>query len=246
MTALRQPSGAIVQPLLALTGVDAYYGLAQILFEVSFAVGAGEVVALLGRNGAGKSTTLKSIAGLLSVAKGEIAMAGRRIDGLPSNRISRFGIGYVPEDRRIFTDLTVDENLEVGRQEQREGAPYWTKERLFALFPNLASMRDRQGGRMSGGEQQMLTIARTLMGNPRLLLLDEPSEGLAPKIVEQMADTVLRLKSEGLTVVLSEQNLHFAMLSDRAVILEKGRVRYVGPMAELAREEDVQRTYLGA
>jgi branched-chain amino acid transport system ATP-binding protein len=220
--------------------------LAQILFEVSFAVGAGEVVALLGRNGAGKSTTLKSIAGLLSVAKGEIAMAGRRIDGLPSNRISRFGIGYVPEDRRIFTDLTVDENLEVGRQEQREGAPYWTKERLFALFPNLASMRDRQGGRMSGGEQQMLTIARTLMGNPRLLLLDEPSEGLAPKIVEQMADTVLRLKSEGLTVVLSEQNLHFAMLSDRAVILEKGRVRYVGPMAELAREEDVQRTYLGA
>jgi branched-chain amino acid transport system ATP-binding protein len=246
MTALRQPSGATDQPLLALTGVDAYYGLAQILFEVSFAVGAGEVVALLGRNGAGKSTTLKSIAGLLSVAKGEIAMAGRRIDGLPSNRISRFGIGYVPEDRRIFTDLTVDENLEVGRQEQREGAPYWTKERLFALFPNLASMRDRQGGRMSGGEQQMLTIARTLMGNPRLLLLDEPSEGLAPKIVEQMADTVLRLKSEGLTVVLSEQNLHFAMLSDRAVILERGRVRYVGPMAELAREEDVQRTYLGA
>jgi branched-chain amino acid transport system ATP-binding protein len=246
MTALRQPSGATDQPLLALTGVDAYYGLAQILFEVSFAVGAGEVVALLGRNGAGKSTTLKSIAGLLSVAKGEIAMAGRRIDGLPSNRISRFGIGYVPEDRRIFTDLTVDENLEVGRQEQREGAPHWTKERLFALFPNLASMRNRPGGRMSGGEQQMLTIARTLMGNPRLLLLDEPSEGLAPKIVEQMADTVLRLKSEGLTVVLSEQNLHFAMLSDRAVILEKGRVRYVGPMAELAREEDVQRTYLGA
>ena len=246
MTALRQPSGAIVQPLLALTGVDAYYGLAQILFEVSFAVGIGEVVALLGRNGAGKSTTLKSIAGLLSVAKGEIAMAGRRIDRLPSNRISRLGIGYVPEDRRIFTDLTVDENLEVGRQEQREGAPYWTKERLFALFPNLASMRNRPGGRMSGGEQQMLTIARTLMGNPRLLLLDEPSEGLAPKIVEQMADTVLRLKSEGLTVVLSEQNLHFAMLSDRAVILEKGRVRYVGPMAELAHKEDVQRTYLGA
>src|SRR6185437_3592008 len=246
MTALRQPSGATVQPLLALTGVDAYYGLAQILFEVSFAVGIGEVVALLGRNGAGKSTTLKSIAGLLSVAKGEIAMAGRRIDRLPSNRISRLGIGYVPEDRRIFTDLTVDENLEVGRQEQREGAPHWTKERLFALFPNLASMRNRPGGRMSGGEQQMLTIARTMMGNPRLLLLDEPSEGLAPKIVEQMADTVLRLKSEGLTVVLSEQNLHFAMLSDRAVILEKGRVRYVGPMAELAHKEDVQRTYLGA
>jgi branched-chain amino acid transport system ATP-binding protein len=201
---------------------------------------------LLGRNGAGKSTTLKSIAGLLSAAKGEIIVSGRRIDRLPPNRISRLGIGYVPEDRRIFTDLTVDENLEVGRQKPRDGAPHWTKERLFALFPNLASMRNRPGGRMSGGEQQMLTIARTLMGNPRLLLLDEPSEGLAPKIVEQMADTVLRLKDEGLTVLLSEQNLHFAMVSDRAIILEKGRVRYVGPMAELARQEDVQRTYLGA
>jgi branched-chain amino acid transport system ATP-binding protein len=246
MTAVRQSFVAGAQPLLALAGVDAYYGLAQILFEVSFVVGAGEVVALLGRNGAGKSTTLKSIAGLLSAAKGEIIVSGRRIDRLPPNRISRLGIGYVPEDRRIFTDLTVDENLEVGRQKPRDGAPHWTKERLFALFPNLASMRNRPGGRMSGGEQQMLTIARTLMGNPRLLLLDEPSEGLAPKIVEQMADTVLRLKDEGLTVLLSEQNLHFAMVSDRAIILEKGRVRYVGPMAELAREEDVQRTYLGA
>jgi branched-chain amino acid transport system ATP-binding protein len=246
MTAVRQSFVAGPQPLLALAGVDAYYGLAQILFEVSFVVGAGEVVALLGRNGAGKSTTLKSIAGLLSAAKGEIIVSGRRIDRLPPNRISRLGIGYVPEDRRIFTDLTVDENLEVGRQKPRDGAPHWTKERLFALFPNLASMRNRPGGRMSGGEQQMLTIARTLMGNPRLLLLDEPSEGLAPKIVEQMADTVLRLKDEGLTVLLSEQNLHFAMVSDRAIILEKGRVRYVGPMAELARQEDVQRTYLGA
>jgi branched-chain amino acid transport system ATP-binding protein len=246
MTAVRQSFVAGAQPLLALAGVDAYYGLAQILFEVSFVVGAGEVVALLGRNGAGKSTTLKSIAGLLSAAKGEIIVSGRRIDRLPPNRISRLGIGYVPEDRRIFTDLTVDENLEVGRQKPRDGAPHWTKERLFALFPNLASMRNRPGGRMSGGEQQMLTIARTLMGNPRLLLLDEPSEGLAPKIVEQMADTVLRLKDEGLTVLLSEQNLHFAMVSDRAIILEKGRVRYVGPMAELARQEDVQRTYLGA
>jgi branched-chain amino acid transport system ATP-binding protein len=246
MTAVRQSFVAGAQPLLALAGVDAYYGLAQILFEVSFVVGAGEVVALLGRNGAGKSTTLKSIAGLLSAAKGEIIVSGRRIDRLPPNRISRLGIGYVPEDRRIFTDLTVDENLEVGRQKPRDGAPHWTKERLFALFPNLASMRNRPGGRMSGGEQQMLTIARTLMGNPRLLLLDEPSEGLAPKIVEQMADTVLRLKDEGLTVLLSEQNLHFAMVSDRAIILEKGRVRYAGPMAELARQEDVQRTYLGA
>jgi branched-chain amino acid transport system ATP-binding protein len=232
--------------LLTLAGIDAYYGLAQILFAVAFTVGEGEIVALLGRNGAGKSTTLKSIIGLVRVAHGEIVVAGRRIDALPPNRITRLGIGYVPEDRRIFTDLTVAENLEVGRQPPRPDAPHWTIERLFDLFPNLAEMRNRPGGRMSGGEQQMLTIARTLMGNPRLLLLDEPSEGLAPKIVEQMAATILRLKQEGLTVVLSEQNLHFAMLSDRAVILEKGRVRYSGAMAELARREDVQLAYLGA
>ena len=244
---IRSPCGTKTsEPLLSLSGVDAYYGLAQILFEVSFDVRPGEVVALLGRNGAGKSTTLKSIIGLLRVAKGEIVVAGQRIDRLPSNRIGRLGIGYVPEDRRIFSDLTVDENLEVGRQKPRDGAPHWTKERLFALFPNLAEMRNRPGGRMSGGEQQMLTIARTLMGNPRLLLLDEPSEGLAPRIVEQMADAILHLKGEGLTVVLSEQNLHFAMLSDRAVILEKGRVCFAGPVQELARQEDIHLAYLGA
>jgi branched-chain amino acid transport system ATP-binding protein len=251
MSAMTTPSTAHFQPadtlpLLTLTGVDAYYGLAQILFAVAFDVGDGDIVALLGRNGAGKSTTLKSIIGLVRVAQGEIVVAGQRVDHLPSNRISRLGIGYVPEDRRIFTDLTVAENLEVGRQPARPGAPYWTTERLFELFPNLAEMRNRPGGRMSGGEQQMLTIARTLMGNPRLLLLDEPSEGLAPKIVEQMADTIMRLKQEGLTVVLSEQNLHFAMLSDRAIILEKGRVRYSGAMADLVQQEDVQLAYLGA
>jgi branched-chain amino acid transport system ATP-binding protein len=251
MSAMTMPSAvhsrpADSSPLLTLTGVDAYYGLAQILFAVAFEVGDGEIVALLGRNGAGKSTTLKSIIGLVRAARGEIIVAGQRIDKLPTNRISRLGIGYVPEDRRIFTDLTVAENLEVGRQPARPGAPYWTIERLFDLFPNLAEMHNRPGGRMSGGEQQMLTIARTLMGNPRLLLLDEPSEGLAPKIVEQMADTILRLKQEGLTVVLSEQNLHFAMLSDRAVILEKGRVRYSGAMADLVQQEDVQLAYLGA
>jgi branched-chain amino acid transport system ATP-binding protein len=246
MNALRQIVSESVTPLLAVGAVDAHYGLAQILFAVSFEVARGEVVALLGRNGAGKSTTLKSIIGLVRIARGEIAVAGRRIDRLPANQISRLGIGYVPEDRRIFTDLTVSENLEVGRQLPRAGVPHWTPERLFALFPNLAELRHRLGGRMSGGEQQMLTIARTLMGNPSLLLLDEPSEGLAPKIAEQMAEAIRCLKSEGLTVIISEQNLNFAMLSDRAVILEKGRVRYSGAMSELARLENVQRAYLSA
>jgi branched-chain amino acid transport system ATP-binding protein len=246
MTSLHPRLPAEAEPLLALTGVDAFYGRAHILFEVTFAVGRGEIVALLGRNGAGKSTTLKAIIGMVPVAKGEIVFADRPIDRLPAHAISRLGIGYVPEDRRIFTDLTVAENLEVGRQPPRAGAPHWTPERLFTLFPNLAAMCDRPSGRMSGGEQQMLTIARTLMGNPSLLLLDEPSEGLAPKIVEDMARTILRLKSEGLTVVLSEQNLHFAMLSDRAVILEKGRIRYTGAMTELARQEDVHQAFLGA
>jgi branched-chain amino acid transport system ATP-binding protein len=246
MTALRPRVSADAEPLLALTGVEAFYGRAHILFEVTFAIGRGEVVALLGRNGAGKSTALKAIIGLVPVANGEIVFNGRSINRLPPHAINRMGIGYVPEDRRIFTDLTVGENLEVGRQPPRVGAPHWTPERLFALFPNLAEMRDRPSGRMSGGEQQMLTIARTLMGNPSLLLLDEPSEGLAPKIVEDMARAILRLKSEGLTVVLSEQNLHFAMLSDRAVILEKGRIRYTGTTEDLARQEDVHRAFLGA
>jgi branched-chain amino acid transport system ATP-binding protein len=240
------PCSSGLAPLLALSAVDAYYGLAQILFAVEFEVAAGEIVALLGRNGAGKSTTLKTIIGLVPIASGEIVAAGRRIDNLPAHRIGRLGIGYVPEDRRIFTDLTVAENLEVGRQPVRSGAPHWTSERLFGLFPNLAEMRNRPAGRMSGGEQQMLTIARTLMGNPRLLLLDEPSQGLAPKIVEQMAETILHLKQEGLAVVLSEQNLYFAMLSNRAVVLEKGHVRYSGTPEDLARREDVQLAYLGA
>jgi branched-chain amino acid transport system ATP-binding protein len=205
------------------------------------------VLALLGRNGAGKSTTLKSIIGLVRPSGGEVRFAGRRIDGLPPHRIARLGLGYVPEERRIFDELTVAENLEVGRQPPRAGAPHWTEENLFRLFPNLAEMAGRAGGRMSGGEQQMLTIARTLMGNPLLLLLDEPSEGLAPKIVETMALAIRDLKSEGLSIVLSEQNLHFAALvADRATIIEKGRIRYEGPMDELRRDAAIQREYLSA
>lgn len=231
--------------MLEVRALDTYYGRAHILAEVALEARRGEVVVLLGRNGAGKSTTLKSIMGLARPARAEITFAGTRIDGWSPYRICRLGLGYVPEDRRIFTELTVMENLEVGRQPPRAGAPSWTPERLFVLFPNLAEMRNRPGGRMSGGEQQMLTIARTLMGNPSTILLDEPSEGLAPVIVEQMAATIRALKAEGLTVVLSEQNLHFAhLVADRAYIIEKGRIRYTGGMAELAADAAVREAYL--
>jgi branched-chain amino acid transport system ATP-binding protein len=232
-------------PVLEVEGLNAYYGRAHILFDVSLQVGKGEVVALLGRNGAGKSTTLKSIMGLVPDTRGRRSLDGQDTGRMASYRIAQSGLGYVPEERRIFTGLTVMENLEVGRQPPREGAPQWTPEKLFELFPNLAEMRDRPGGRMSGGEQQMLTIARTLMGNPRAILLDEPSEGLAPVIVEQMARTIVELKREGLTVLLSEQNLYFAKeLSDRAYVIEGGRIRYQGTMAELMADEAVRQAYL--
>ncbi|MGE0152317.1 MAG: ABC transporter ATP-binding protein [Reyranellaceae bacterium] len=231
--------------MLSLRHIDAYYGQAHILADVSLEVAAGEVAVLLGRNGAGKSTTLKTVMGLVRPRAGEIHFEDARIDGRQPHEIARLGIGYVPEDRRIFTDLTVEENLEVGRRPPRAGAPEWTPDRLFALFPNLAEMRRRSAARMSGGEQQMLTIARTLMGNPRLLLLDEPSEGLAPVIVEQMARSIGALKSQGLTVLLSEQNLHFAAaVADRAYIIEKGIIRYRGTMAELASDPALRRAYL--
>lgn len=231
--------------MLTVEGLNTYYGRAHILSDLALKAQAGEVVVLLGRNGAGKSTTMKSVIGLVPAESGAITFDGARIDRLSPHHIARLGLGYVPEDRRIFTDLNVMENLEVGRQKPRDGAPTWTPERLFELFPNLGRMKDRPGGRMSGGEQQMLTIARTLMGNPRLILLDEPSEGLAPVIVEQMARTILQLKAEGLCVLLSEQNLHFAqMVADRAYIIEKGRIRYSGTMAELAADAAVREQYL--
>jgi branched-chain amino acid transport system ATP-binding protein len=231
--------------MLSIRGLNTYYGRAHILADVAFEVATGEVVVLLGRNGAGKSTTLKSIIGLVRPASGEIEYDGRRIDGLEPYRIAQAGLGYVPEDRRIFTELTVLENLEVGRQPPRPNAPAWSAEKVFGLFPNLAAMQDRLGGRTSGGEQQMLTIARTLMGNPACLLLDEPSEGLAPVIVDQMAAAIRALKKEGLSVLLSEQNLHFAAaVSDRAYIIEKGRIRFAGTMAELAANGEVRAQYL--
>jgi branched-chain amino acid transport system ATP-binding protein len=232
-------------PLLQVSRLRAWYGRAQILFDVDLEIGPGEVVALMGRNGAGKSTTMKAIMGLLDRTEGEVRFDGQDIRGEPPYRISRMGLGWVPEDRRVFTDLTVLENLQVGRQPPRAGAPLWTEQRLFDLFPNLGRMPDRPGGRMSGGEQQMLTVARTLMGNPRLVLLDEPSEGVAPLIVEQMAAMIQALKKEGLSVLLSEQNLPFAAaVSDRAYVLEKGQVRFTGTMAQLQDDESVRRQYL--
>jgi branched-chain amino acid transport system ATP-binding protein len=231
--------------MLDVRSLDAWYGQAQVLYGVSLAVGAGECVALVGRNGAGKSTTMKAIMGLMARRRGRVAFRGHDISALPSYRIGRLGLGWVPEDRRIFTDLTVRENLAVARQPPRDGAPTWSEDKLYALFPNLATMPNRPGGRMSGGEQQMLTVARTLMGNPYLVLLDEPSEGVAPLIVEEMARMIVSLKREGVSVLLSEQNLHFARLvSDRAVVLEKGEVRFDGSMAALMQDETLQRTHL--
>jgi branched-chain amino acid transport system ATP-binding protein len=236
--------------LLAVENLSAWYGAAQILFDVALHVGRGEVVALMGRNGAGKSTTLKAIMGLLDRRAGRVRFMGRDVSTAEPHRVASLGLGFVPEDRRIFSDLTVMENLEIGRQSPRlwpDGTPAqaWTPERLFQLFPNLGEMPQRPGGRMSGGEQQMLTVARTLMGNPYLVLLDEPSEGVAPLIVEQMAHAILELKAEGVGVLLSEQNMHFAeLVSDRAYVLEKGQIRFGGAMTELAADEETRRAYL--
>jgi branched-chain amino acid transport system ATP-binding protein len=226
--------------MLSVRNLDASYGRAQILASVALDVNAGEVAALLGRNGAGKSTTLKSIIGWVRPHRGEIVFDGRRIDRLPTWRIARAGLGYVTEDRRIFTDLSVIENLDVGRQ--RGG---WNPERVFALFPNLAQARGRPAGRISGGEQQMLAIGRCLMGNPSCILLDEPSEGLAPLVVEQLAEAIRELKSTGVALLLSEQNWRFASaVADRAYVIEKGNIRFAGSMAELAADESARARYL--
>lgn len=231
--------------MLELNQVEAAYGKALILNKMSFSVRAGQVVALLGRNGAGKSTTMKTIIGLLPVQQGTINYHDTNITRLPAHKTARLGIGYVPEDRRVFPDLTVAENIDVGRQPPRAGVPQWTIEQLFELFPNLQERRKNQGKQLSGGEQQMLTIARTLMGNPELVLLDEPSEGLAPRIVEQMAETITQIKQSGVTVLVSEQNLHFARLvADHAVIIEKGSVCYDGSMADLDANPQLSAEYL--
>jgi branched-chain amino acid transport system ATP-binding protein len=242
---------ADAERMLEVEGLNAWYGAARILFDLSLHVGRGEVVALMGRNGAGKSTTMKALIALLPRRSGTVRFCGEDISRLRPFEIARRGVGFVPEDRRIFGALTVTENLDVGRQPPRRfadgrPAPAWTEQRLYALFPNLGTMVDRRGSDMSGGEQQMLTVARTLMGNPLLVLLDEPSEGVAPVIVEEMANTILALKQEGLSVLLSEQNVHVAALvADRVYGLEKGEVRWHGTMAAFAQDAEAQRALLG-
>ena len=231
--------------MLELREVDAFYGPAQVLFDVGLACHPGEVCVLLGRNGAGKSTTLKTVMGLVPLTGGAVFFQGKRIDRLPPWTIARSGLGYVPEERRIFADLTVLENLEVGRLPPRRGLASWSRERIFELFPVLAPLAGRRAGHLSGGEQQILTIARTLMGNPLCVLFDEPSEGLAPVVVDQLAEALRALKAQGLSILLSEQNLHFAIaVADRAHIIEKGAIRYSGAVAELVADEHLRSAYL--
>ncbi len=231
--------------MLSVRRLEIRYGSAQALFGIDLEVVDGEVMALLGRNGAGKSTLLKSIIGLVRPAAGSIVFAGEEIAGEPPHRISRRGLGYVPEERRIFTGLSVAENLAVASRPLRGGLAAWTPDRIYALFPALAEMRRRRGGEMSGGEQQMLAIARTLMGNPRMILLDEPSQGLAPRVVGALADALVALRRQGLTMLLCEQNVRFAeRLADRATVLETGQVRWLGTMAAFSADIEAQHDLL--
>jgi len=237
--------------IMDVENLNAWYGAAQIIFNINLHISAGEVVALMGRNGAGKSTTLRTLMGMMPRRSGRVTFLGNSIGELQPFQIARQGLGFVPEDRRIFTDLTVLENLNIGRQPSRQfpnadPAPFWSLEDIFSLFPNLASISDRLASEMSGGEQQMLSIARTLMGNPLAILLDEPSEGIAPVIVEKIGEMILKLKSKGVSIILSEQNLHFASwVCDRAYILEKGEIQYSAPMNELLENKEVMLKYLG-
>ena len=229
--------------MLRVEGIHTYYGLSHILFGVSIEVSKGEVVCLLGRNGAGKSTTMKSIMGLTPPRKGTIEFKGRLVGGLKPYRLAREGMGFVPDDRRVFADLTVGENLEISARNFSPGG--WNTDRVYAFFPALAAISSRRAGFLSGGEQQMLTIARALMTNPELLLMDEPTEGLAPLIVDLLEEQILKLKETGMTVLLAEQNQAVALrLSDRGYVIDNGVIRYHGTREDLQDNEEVRRKYL--
>jgi len=241
MAAAPAPSAEII---LSVEDIYTYYGLSQVLFGVSLQVARGECVCLLGRNGVGKTTTMRSIIGLTPPRRGRVVWKGHDVAGRPPYQIARAGIGFIPEDRRIFADLTVWENLDVASRGARNGGG-WTVERVFDLFPKLRELMNRQGGFLSGGEQQMLTIARTLMGNPELLLLDEPSEGLAPLVVEHLKEQIARLKKEGLTILLAEQNIAFSLdLADRVYVLEKGHIRFDGTARDFRDNDAIRQQYL--
>ena len=230
---------------LSVDAVDVFYGASQVLFGLDLQVGRGQTVALLGRNGAGKSTTFKAIAGLLPPRRGSIALAGEPVSGRKPFRIARAGIGYVPEDRQVFPDHTVHDNLLIGAKPGPRGDRSWTADRIYDAFPLLAPLRERRAGRLSGGEQQMLTIARTLMGNPDVLLLDEPSEGLAPVVVQAIAALIRSLRDAGVTILLAEQNMHFCLgVATHATVIDKGRAVFCGTVAELRAQPDVVQRYL--
>ncbi len=231
--------------LLEVDEINTFYGLSHILFNVSLSVDKAEAVVLLGRNGAGKTTTMLSIMGLNPPRTGSVVYRGKDITGLPAYKVARLGLGFVPEDRRVFPDLTVYANLDVGTKGDKKHGGAWTLERIFQLFPVLEKFLKRRAGTLSGGEQQMLTIARTMMGNPELLLLDEPSEGLAPLIVKELGNFVEVIKEEGMTILLSEQNAKFAVRhADRAYIVDNGVVKYQGTISELEQDEEVKKRYL--
>jgi len=230
--------------ILEVEGIDAFYGLSHILFGVSLTVSKGEIVCLLGRNGAGKSTTMKSIMGLVPPAKGVVRFKGETVTCIKPYILARKGMGYVPDDRRVFADLTVDENLEIAEKRTEKGSK-WNRDAVYEFFPPLKDLKSRKGGLLSGGEQQMLTIARALMTDPDLLLLDEPTEGLAPLIVKMLEEQIMKLKEAGLTVLLSEQNQKVALnLSDRGYVIDNGAIRFHGTSQELRENEEIRKKYL--
>lgn len=235
----------MAEPFLSVQGADCYYGASQILFGVDLSVEQGQTMALLGRNGAGKSTTFKMIAGLAPPKRGKVVLAGQALSGRPSYRIARAGIGYVPENRQVFPEHSVDDNLIVGAKKGPRGDRHWSREQIYEVFPLLASMKARMAGRLSGGEQQMLTIARTLMGNPDLLLLDEPSEGLAPIIVQAIGELIKTLRGMGVTILLAEQNMHFCLgIATHATVIDKGQIVYRATIDELRHNEEIKQRYL--
>tara|TARA_R110002124_G_scaffold279572_1_gene452180 strand:- start:10159 stop:10869 length:711 start_codon:yes stop_codon:yes gene_type:complete len=231
--------------LLEIDAINVFYGASQVLFEVGLTVEPGQTMALMGRNGAGKSTTFKAIAGVTPARRGSIRFKGRPIQSLSPERIARGGIGYVPEDRQVFPDHTVDDNLRIGAKAGPDGQRYWTLDRIYEVFPILAERRDRLAGKMSGGEQQMLTIARGLMGNPELILLDEPSEGLAPIIVQRIGELIRELRDSGVSILMAEQNMHFCLkVATHSTVIDKGEIRFSGTIDELRQNEEVKSRYL--